>query len=101
MDPGTGIPGKIQFSTLDIMMSTYNSASLNQSHPETGRHASYWLRTEHCEARTGSNHHHYLKMFSFFFFYYISFCFFSKILFFTIELLENIYNLPLIKYNSS
>lgn len=98
MDPGTGIPGKIQFSTLDIMMLTYNSASLNQSHPETGRHASYWLRTEHCEARTGSNHHHYLKMFSFFI--TLGF-FFSKILFFTIELLENIYNLPLIKYNSS
>lgn len=28
--------GKIQLSTLDIMMSTYNSANLNKSHPEMG-----------------------------------------------------------------
>ena len=91
MDQGTCIPGKIQLSTLNIMMSTYNSANLNKLHPEMGRHANHLLRIEHNEARTGSNH--YLKMFSFLLHYF----FFSKILFFTIELLENIYNLPLIK----
>lgn len=63
---GPAFRGKIQFSTPDIMMSTYNSASLNQSYPEMGRHASNRLRTEHCGGKTGSNHHHYLKMFSFF-----------------------------------
>lgn len=65
MDQGTCIPGKIQLSTLDIMMSTYNSANLNKLHPEMRRHASHLLRIEHNEARTGSNHKHYLKMFSF------------------------------------
>lgn len=90
MDQGTCIPGKIQLSTLNIMMSTYNSANLNKLHPEMGRHANHLLRIEHNEARTGSNH--YLKMFSF-----LLINFFSKILFFTIELLENMYNLPLIK----
>lgn len=56
MDQGTCIPGKIQLSTLNIMMSTYNSANLNKLHPEMGRHASHLLRIEHNEARTGSNH---------------------------------------------
>lgn len=66
MNQGTCIPGKIQLSTLDIMMSTYNSANLNKSHPAgMGRHAMHLLRTEHNEARTGSSHNHYLKMFSF------------------------------------
>lgn len=34
MDQGTCIPGKIQLSTLDITMSTYNSANLNKLHPK-------------------------------------------------------------------
>lgn len=34
MDQGTCIPGKIQLSTLDIMMLTYNSANLNKLHPK-------------------------------------------------------------------
>lgn len=55
-DQGTCIPGKIQLSTLNIMMSTYNSANLNKLHPEMRRHASHLLRIEHNEARTGSNH---------------------------------------------
>lgn len=53
---GTCIPGNIQLSTLNILMSTYNSANLNKLHPEMGRHASHLLRTEHNEVRTGSNH---------------------------------------------
>lgn len=53
---GTCIPGNIRLSTLNILMSTYNSANLNKLHPEMGRHASHLLRIEHNEVRTGSNH---------------------------------------------
>lgn len=63
MDQGTCIPGKIQLSILDIMMSTYNSANLNKLHPEMRSHASHLLRIEHNEARPGSHHNQYLKTF--------------------------------------
>lgn len=62
---GPAFQGKIQWSTLDIMMPTENSANRNKLHPNMARHARHFLRIEHNEARTGSNHNHHLKMFSF------------------------------------